>query len=305
MSHVSDFKFTGSGHNDALTHIESHTLQALCNTNYVDETVTDPVRRYYFFFERGSGHIHIDGCRFELGPGSIVVVPANSQFILSLENTAIGLMFSGSELFLRTRVAPVLNTTPSRYLDNYYKPSIYNRLNDATDRKLLKNRFKEAETARAKLGQGSDGAVMAYIFLLLGENISKNQFDHSRKSEKKRNRDSAVLYRFNQLIEQYFAQHLSIDKYSSLLNITRHRLIEICKQITAKTPLELVHKRLILEAKGELLSTDKSINQIAYELGYMDAAYFSRFFKKQTSNTPQDYRLLAPYLTGDCQFQGP
>ena len=52
----------------------------------------------------------------------------------------------------------------------------------------------------------------------------------------------------------------------------------------------MISERIIIEAKRELYLTNKSIKEIAYELGYEDEHYFSRFFKTNVDISPQMYR---------------
>jgi AraC-like DNA-binding protein len=55
-------------------------------------------------------------------------------------------------------------------------------------------------------------------------------------------------------------------------------------------PLLIIQNRVILEAKRLLYYTDKSAKEIAFELGFEDAAYFSNFFKKHTSLSPSLFK---------------
>jgi YesN/AraC family two-component response regulator len=67
-------------------------------------------------------------------------------------------------------------------------------------------------------------------------------------------------------------------------------LARIAKNYFNKTLTNLITERIIIEAKRELFLTNKSIKEVAYELGYDDEYYFSRFFKKNANISPQLYR---------------
>ena len=54
--------------------------------------------------------------------------------------------------------------------------------------------------------------------------------------------------------------------------------------------MQLLNQQLVLEAKRNLLATTSQIKEIAFQLGYEDPSYFSRFFKKHTGHTPEDFR---------------
>jgi AraC family transcriptional regulator, transcriptional activator of pobA len=74
------------------------------------------------------------------------------------------------------------------------------------------------------------------------------------------------------------------------LNISSKALAKITKTYFNKTLTELISERIVIEAKRELYLTNKSVKEIAYELGYEDEHYFSRFFKTNADVSPQIYR---------------
>jgi len=92
------------------------------------------------------------------------------------------------------------------------------------------------------------------------------------------------------LVEKNYRQEKRTDFYANQLNITNKRLNELTKQALGKTVSTLVHDRVILEAKRELMFTENSIKHIALSLGYTDPAYFSRFFISHVGKSPSKFR---------------
>ncbi|WP_321339484.1 helix-turn-helix domain-containing protein [Breoghania sp.] len=92
------------------------------------------------------------------------------------------------------------------------------------------------------------------------------------------------------LIEDNFREMRKITEYSDRLGMTAERLNEHCKRITGVTVGHLIRQRLVVEAKRQLLFTEKPISQIAYDLVFADPAHFSRFFRTQTGMSPQEFR---------------
>jgi AraC family transcriptional activator of pobA len=74
------------------------------------------------------------------------------------------------------------------------------------------------------------------------------------------------------------------------LNITPNYLNIIVKETIGTTANNLMHERIILEAKRLLIQKNSDITQIAYDLGFKDASYFARFFKRFTGQSPSDFR---------------
>ncbi|ACF43395.1 helix-turn-helix domain-containing protein [Pelodictyon phaeoclathratiforme] len=93
-----------------------------------------------------------------------------------------------------------------------------------------------------------------------------------------------------ELLEANFRKERHAGFYASALGITPKRLNEILHQKFDLTLTRILHIRLILEAKREIAYGRKSFKEIAFELGFSDQAYFSRFFKVQTGMMPAAFR---------------
>lgn len=99
-----------------------------------------------------------------------------------------------------------------------------------------------------------------------------------------------VIRQFNVLVEQNFREKHQVQEYADLLFKSPKTLSNLFKQFNDKSPLEVIKDRLTLEAKRLLKHTTKTIDEITYELGYSDAAHFSKFFKKQVGESPNNFR---------------
>lgn len=98
------------------------------------------------------------------------------------------------------------------------------------------------------------------------------------------------LRKFHELIAGNYRRGWSVEDYASSLGITATRLNSICRRHANRTALQLVHDRVILEAKRNLVYTAMTISEIAYSLGFADPAYFSRFFTRMTGLSPSAFR---------------
>jgi AraC family transcriptional activator of pobA len=100
----------------------------------------------------------------------------------------------------------------------------------------------------------------------------------------------STVQRFRQLIELHYRQNLTVDAFARLLGVTRPHLHDACLRGTGRTPLALIHDRIIGEAKLRLEQTELLVEQVAYSLGFREPAYFNRFFKRVTGQSPGAYR---------------
>lgn len=99
------------------------------------------------------------------------------------------------------------------------------------------------------------------------------------------------LYReYNVLVESNYRTQHEVQFYASQLNKSPKTLSNVFALYGKKTPLQIIQERIITEAKRLFYYTDKSVKEIAIETGFEDTSHFSRFFKKQTSFTPTEFK---------------
>lgn len=101
---------------------------------------------------------------------------------------------------------------------------------------------------------------------------------------------SARLVKFHELIEEFFREEKSISFYAEKLNISTSYLTKVCRAQLKTSPTQLILQRTLLESKRLLKSTNLSIKEIAFDLGFIDAPYFSNFFRQHIGITPKQFR---------------
>jgi len=105
-----------------------------------------------------------------------------------------------------------------------------------------------------------------------------------------------ILQSLKDAIEQYYRKEHSPGYYAGLLNITPKALNKLSKTHFNRTLGNLIAERIMTEAKRELYMTTKPVKRIAFELGFNDEFYFSRFFKNNAEVSPQVYRETLVYV---------
>jgi AraC-like DNA-binding protein len=127
---------------------------------------------------------------------------------------------------------------------------------------------------------------MLKVFLLKLIRIKEHVFTSHDLNQKR-------VYEFMMLLEENYWQERNADYYAGVLGISTKRLNQVLKEKLDKTGMQLIHDRIILEAKRQIIHSENSLKEIAYELGFTDRPYFSRFFKKQTGKTPEEFQRQA------------
>ena len=102
--------------------------------------------------------------------------------------------------------------------------------------------------------------------------------------------DKLLLKSFQAKINECFRELHEVGDYASLLNISAGHLSDVVKMQSGKPAIKHIHERLVMEARRSLFHTSNSLKEIAFELGFSDASYFNRFFKRETGATPAEYR---------------
>ncbi len=152
--------------------------------------------------------------------------------------------------------------------------------------KLLLEVFKD-EFDSPDIIQGEMLRILLVRLIIILTRLGKAQFlDESAVNNGKLD----IVRRFNLLVENHYRTRHDVAFYASQLNKSPKTLSNYFSLLAHKTPVEYIHERVTLEAKRLFYYTEKSSKEIAYDLGFDDAAHFSRFFKKNTGKSPSDFK---------------
>ncbi len=112
---------------------------------------------------------------------------------------------------------------------------------------------------------------------------------------------AALVARLREKIESNLRRGLAMTDYARMLSVTPARLRAACLEIAGKPPTRILEERLLLEAKRNLTYTNMTIAQNAYDLGFADPAYFSRFFSRLAGESPAAFRKRTAARHADSQ----
>lgn len=143
----------------------------------------------------------------------------------------------------------------------------------------------------------SDALAQAIIFEILYI-VDTNMQQHSEfadkilsaSSQSNTSRLNQLFYQFVQLLESNHTSRYSVRWYANEMAITPKYLTYICKQITNKTPTDIINSIAIREIKQILLNTNDTVKEIAYDMNYASASSFCKYFRQQTGISPQAFR---------------
>ncbi|NSL89035.1 helix-turn-helix domain-containing protein [Chitinophaga solisilvae] len=151
---------------------------------------------------------------------------------------------------------------------------------------IVRLMMKEIATREPEYEMALHGLLRYFLVLvsrIKGQSVGISPEQHAQHN-------SSVFLKFKNLIEENYQQLKTVSDYADLLHIKPVLLNEISKQLSGITAGEHIRNRVILEAQRYLYNTDLTAKEIAYKLGFEDPHYFSRFFKKYTSQSPSEFK---------------
>jgi AraC family transcriptional regulator, transcriptional activator of pobA len=129
--------------------------------------------------------------------------------------------------------------------------------------------------------------VSAYLHILL----SKIQRLYARiEPDISINTSAELVRRFKQLVSSHYLGERSIQFYADQLGVSTAHLAKRVKAVTGCTIGQVIRQEVTMEAKRLLINTNLTVEQISYQLGFNDPPYFGRFFKREASCTPGEFR---------------
>ena len=246
----------------------------------------NPHRKDYYmlaFIMQGNSRHWVDMVPHTLKPNTFNFTVPHQIHIKEQATPIDGTMICFTEEFLAIEENEFLKTLPiiqnpqnGHMLELNIEDVVF--IEDITTKIL--NEYRQKSSWR-------NGMLLAYLRVLLiyVSRLYTEQFTNTGQPEKR-----VLLKKFSTLVNEQFAKLHDVSSYASQLNISSGYLSETIKEQSGKTAIELIHERIVLEARRLLFHTEKSIKEIAFELGFEDASYFNRFFKRLSEQTPLAYR---------------
>ncbi len=136
----------------------------------------------------------------------------------------------------------------------------------------------------------ADMAVIKQLLISLICIIESEKRKDSTASEDNKNVQNHTFKSFLQVLEKHYREPRNVDFYAEKLFMTSRNLNLICQRILHQSVSEIVETRKLLEAKNMLITTDKTVAEIGFDLGFNEKTYFTHVFKKKAGISPSDFR---------------
>lgn len=232
------------------------------------------------YLQKGEAEIEIEGKKTVVTEASVQIVPALCVH---------GFRFSpGTQGYVLSLALPLLarfDTEFDRQLTVLNEPLCVtvkrSRRHLSTLFSTLLDEYQQDGDARELMLHAMLSALLVWL-----NRQSQPLIPVEERSERRR----AVMRHFARHIESHYREHLPLSEYAQVVGLSATHLNYLCHEFYGCSALNVLHQRIMLEAKRSLQYTRMTITQLSDYLGFTDATYFSRFFRRYEGCSPKLFR---------------
>lgn len=260
---------------------------------FEDNSHFDFLQRHNYYsiiiIKQGKGILKTDFSDYPFEANSILFFATYQPFMLTTSEPIKGIMINFHSDFYCIHKHHAEVACNGILFNNIYDTPVLSLTDQAIENLMqtinqMKLEMKVAELAQYEL-------LISYLKIIL-INLTRQKVNQTSELKAKFSgeKEPFILQNLKDAIETHYKTKHTASDYADLLNMTPNSLAKITKTYLNKTLTNLISERIIIEAKRELYLTSKTVKEIAYELGFNDEYYFSRFFKTNADVSPQLFR---------------
>jgi len=264
---------------------------ALKVQTFADGSYFADLKKYNYFSMilviKGTGTLISDMSTYNIADNSLLCFSLYQPFYIKCDGEFTGMMVNfHPDFFCLHKHRNEVSCNGVLFNNNYESPVISLTRDETQALLTIINQLK-CEIQRP--GDTQLELLISYLKILL-INASRIKIERRQANDGLTDKSPIVLNNLRQAIEDHFKSFHGPGDYAKMLNISTAALNRLSKKHFNKTLSNLISDRIIIEAKRQLYLTSQPIKSIAYELGFNDEFYFSRFFKNQVAISPQFFR---------------
>ncbi|MCB1709099.1 MAG: helix-turn-helix domain-containing protein [Pseudomonadales bacterium] len=247
------------------------------------------------YLATGRASARLDDADEVLVAPCLVVAPELCIHAFRFNQPLVGQRVSGYVITMAAALIQQLWAAPGSYFADLREPAVL----PLTDAPALATTLVEQlahEYAHPQTGREAMVLALASALLLA---VARLGSAVGRAAPHRRDRKAEHFASFTALVERHYRSHKPLPDYARELGITTTFLNEVCRKCSGHSALQIIHRRLLLEARRNLVYTAMSVSAVADQLGFADPAYFTRFFTRGSGQSPgafrQRFRQLPPY----------
>ena len=277
---------------EVLTLVDPRTKEmALSVTVFKDDSLFNSLRRYNHFsmllVSKGKGHVLRDQAAYGFKSDCLLCFAIYQPFMVEPDSELEGVLIDfHPSFFCLFKHRNEVSCNGVLFNNLYDTPVVDLNPDEIRGLSVIADQMKREMQNRQEPDQE---VLLSYLKIFL-INATRVKMEQRPGESADIGKLPSTLENLKNAIETHFKTLRSPGDYGKLLHISVKALNKASKSHFNKTLTSLIAERLIIEAKRELYLTSKPVKQVAFELGYEDEFYFSRFFKKNVGVSPQVFR---------------
>jgi AraC-like DNA-binding protein len=227
-----------------------------------------------------------EGVMFFISPGQVFGIEVDKDVILKRSGW---LLLVHLDFLWNTALAKTIKKY--EYFNYSVNEALF--LSDKEETAIVSIMQSIQQEYHSNIDKFSQDIIIAQLELLL---VHADRFYH-RQFITRKITNHKILDRLEDILEKYFNSDDLVDKglptvqyIAETLNVSPNYLSELLRVLTGQSTQQHMHDKLIEKAKEKLSTTDLSVSEIAYELGFEHPQSFSKLFKTKTNLSPLEFR---------------
>ncbi|MGO4852394.1 helix-turn-helix domain-containing protein [Phaeovulum sp. W22_SRMD_FR3] len=239
------------------------------------------------FVERGGGEIRIESRTYTMPVPAMVVIPVAMVHEIHFLPGTDGFVITAACTYAKT-----ITQGDTRFSEALEHPAAYALSEEDPNCGTLRESFDWMRREYAWNAPGRRLAIKAQFERILVA-LMRLRLAAGVEEAQRVDRDYELLCRYREMLEAHFKSQKGLEFYAAQLGVSLQRLNLACKARAGKTASQLLHERVVIEAKRCLIYRTMTVAEVGYDLGFDDPAYFSRFFSQRVGVPPGAYRDTA------------
>jgi AraC-like DNA-binding protein len=246
---------------------------------------------------KGSSTLYADMQEYTIESNTIFCLKPNQAHQFQTQPEMEGFVFSFTDSFFRM----------DEYdFDRAYQPSLYQLFNEGLTIRIAHELEEDMKDIVVKMikesgNQYSNRMELLKRYFKIFLIYLTRTIDQNLQSTEQ-SRETELVKNFMELLDKNFKEKKMVAEYAAQLLVTPNYLNRIVKKITRFSAGHHIRQRVVLEAKRMGRYSDAGMKEIAYNLGFLDSAHFSRFFKTFGGTNFSDFKRGALIVPLNAKF---
>ena len=284
MGKVEKIKFRNEKKNKGFEIISLKSFFQSENTSFIKKYFRTDFYNLIFITEGQCTH-EIDFLEYTIQTGEILIISKNRVHRYSEFDNLEGYLIMFTEGFLCEFLSNNTSEVKDLFKQSYLNPHVnFIDSHVSTLTKLLEIIHDMYTNADGVMNYKVIASAFRTFALLTCNSILGEEASQQRKNE--------IFIQFTELVEEYIDKEKTVEGYANMMHVSKKTVNLMTRKAIDMSAKQYIIQQLILKIKLKLCFEQKSISEIANELGFTESSNMTRFFKKYSGSSPREFRSM-------------